>query len=64
MKKKNSIPSLILLLLSITLFVIFGGFLDDRDYYNECVVDTNTYNSIKNRLSSKDIDDIVVKFDG
>lgn len=64
MNKKIRITSLILLLFSIALFIILGGFLDSRNYYNECIVDTNTYNSIKNRLSSKDIDDIVVKFDG
>lgn len=64
MNKKIHITSLILLLLSIALFVILGGFLDNRNFYNECIVDTNTYNLIKNKLSPKDIEDIVVKFDG
>ena len=64
MNKKIHITSLILLLFSIALFTILGGFLDNEKYFNNYVVDFDTYNSIKSNLSRNEINNFDIKFDG
>lgn len=46
------------------MFVMISGFLDDRKYFNNFIVDTNTYESIKNKLSNKELGDFEIKFEG
>lgn len=64
MKKKIYFSSLIILLCSIIVFVLLSGFFNNEKYFNELIVDLNTYNSIKRELISKPIDDVQIYFEG